>query len=257
MATLKGKCIFISRELGKAQDFILPLENKGATVYPLPLIRFVRWDRDKNHIILDNLSRFDWIVFTSANGVKYFFETIEAHQTSNSSLSSTRFAVVGTKTEAMLFEYGYKASFVPETFDANHFSKDFIKKMPLTNVLVVKGNLSRDVIDQALEEESIDYTNIFVYQTLTNEEVKDPLINYVNQRLIDGYVFTSPSSLNAFEELLGEIPLDVLETPCFCIGETTQAKAIEIGFNQTYFPKNFTLEGLSQFVINYYSGKES
>lgn len=247
-----GKTIFISREESKAQDFIDPLERLGANILPHSLITFELRTTEDQRTMLAQLNTFDWIVFTSANGVKFFYETLDNYHVSKAEVNQIKKAVVGKKTQQFLEQYDESVDFVPNVFDAEHFSQTFVAEKQPTNVLLVKGNLSRKVIDHALSQSNISFKTMTVYNTVINREVKAQTLDVV-KRPVDAWVFTSPSSIQAFEEFVDLQEATILEQPCFCIGHTTEEQAKLAGFKQTIVPREFTLEGLAEAVTNYYS----
>ncbi|SEP94090.1 uroporphyrinogen-III synthase [Piscibacillus halophilus] len=253
MSHIMGKKIFISREESKAQDFIGPLERHGAQIFAQSLITFELRHSKLHENLLRQLSQYEWLVFTSTNGVKYFFETLNLYEIPKDEIYHLKIASVGSKTQESLEQNGIKVDFVPEIFDAEHFSQAFITEAKPSNVLLVKGNLSRQVIDRKLDEELISYETITVYNTVFNEQAQDDL-QHIMKHSIDAWTFTSPSSIDAFIYLQDSFE-GSLSKPCFCIGHTTQQKAKEVGFTETYVPKIFTLEGLAHEVIDFYSRK--
>ncbi|GEL77442.1 uroporphyrinogen-III synthase [Tenuibacillus multivorans] len=257
MSFLLDKHIFLSRDEEKASDFIDLLNEKDAKISALPLIKFESTDLDESQALFNQLRDFDWIVFTSANGVEYFFHHLENHRLSIEPLKQLKMAVVGTKTEQTLQQFGFNADFIPSHFDAEHFSREFTERYHPRHVLMIKGNLSRRVIDEAFDRVGCHYENMYVYRTLTNAEIQKPLNHLVDQQEIDAWVFTSPSSIEAFFKLINHRGASVLGKPCFCIGHTTEIKAKEYRFKHTLVPDVFTLEGLAYKVIEYYARKES
>lgn len=250
MDSLKNKTIFLSREKNKAKLFIDELDNLGANVIPVPLTTFEHWKIKENKTLLDHISKYDWIIFTSINGVHFFFQTLKEFGYTISILKQNkalRFGTVGTKTELALKQYGFNASFVPTTFDADHFSSQYLQKYKPNYPLLVKGNLARDVIDRELSKENIPFDTMFVYKTAVNDKIN--LVQILKEYPIDLYCFTSPSSIDAFSTQLKGNIADELNKPCFCIGETTEAKAKEVGFKHTLIPNEYTLDGLLEKII--------
>ncbi|RPF55459.1 uroporphyrinogen-III synthase [Aquisalibacillus elongatus] len=252
-----GKRVFISRDRQQAEGFIKPLEHVGIDVLGKSLITFEPWIPEKSLNVLSQISRFDWIVTTSANGVYYFFYALKQYGLSTEQLRHFKFAVVGTKTEAELNRYGFEADFVPEVFDAEHFSQQFLDEKKPQHVLLVKGNLSRQIIDESLNDHEVPFQNLYVYQTIVNEKAKPYIEDTYNQHDVDAWAFTSPSSIDALFELLKVQKPYILDLPCFCIGQTTKEHAINKGFRQTIMPQVYTLEDLAESVIDFYQRKES
>src|SRR5690625_1979983 len=100
MDPLKNKTIFLSREKNKASHFINSLERRGAHIIPAPLTTFEYWKKKENKGLLENISKYDWIIFTSINGVHFFFQTLSDYGYSKTIFKKNRtlFGAVGKKT---------------------------------------------------------------------------------------------------------------------------------------------------------------
>ncbi|MGM8214257.1 uroporphyrinogen-III synthase [Bacillaceae bacterium W0354] len=250
MSSLKNKTIFLSRDKRKAISFIEQFDKIGAFVMAVPLISFQIFEHEENNERLKNLLNHDWIVFTSINGVEFFVETLKKFGMTVKDLKEIhhiRYAAVGTKTEEALVKHGLEVSFVPSVFDADHFSLQFLKHHHPKYPLLVKGNLARDVIDETLKGRSIPFETMFVYKTVINESVE--LKKLLNDQQIDYYCFTSPSSIDALIQLSHKDLKEEFDKPCFCIGETTEKRALQAGFINTIVPKEYTLDGLAAKII--------
>lgn len=250
MKLFNNETIFLSRDKNKATNFIKQFEQLGGRVIAAPLISFTQWKRDENKSIIEKIDQYDWIIFTSINGVHFFFKTCEEYGLSVDDLkkySHIRYGAVGTKTEEALKQYSFSASFVPSVFDADHFSVQFLKQHHPNYPLLVKGNLARDVIDQTFNDRDIPFDTMYVYRTEMNNDLN--LEEIYTQHEIDYYCFTSPSSIEAFIQLYKGVLQAELNKPCFCIGETTKSKAKQVGFSNIFIPNEYTLDGLANLII--------
>ncbi|PKR79133.1 hypothetical protein CEY16_05110 [Halalkalibacillus sediminis] len=248
MSSLRGKNIVVSREREHALSFVGTLERQGAEVVGLPLIKFRHILDESAQTVLENLDRFEWLLFTSVNGVRFFFESLDQEGISHSTIQSKKIAAIGSKTEDYLKEYVPDVDFVPTTFDAEHMGPQFLEMGP-ESVLLVKGNLSREVLDVFFKENGVEFESVTVYETSTNREAANRLIGMES---VDAWVFSSPSTIDAWMEL-SEDSVDVwLTKPCFCIGPTTAQRAQEVGFETVILPENYTLDELADIIVDCY-----
>ena len=240
--------IFLSRSPSQANKFTDPLKNSPCTVHSIPVIETNLWKKPENVEILNHFDEFDWVFFTSAKGVRFFQETTEWLEWTMERLHAKKIAAVGTGTAAALKDRGYSVDFIPSTFDAEHLGREFLDVEQPKKILLIKGELSRTTMDEKFKKHAIDFENMYVYRTVTNDEVKDQLNCEFQAQPFDYYVFTSPSSIHAFFELLDIYPENIFDQPCFCIGRTTEYAALNAGFKKTFIPEEYTLQGLATRV---------
>lgn len=251
---LNKKKILITREASQAKLFGEKIEKHGGCPRIAPLLKIDTLFNKQDETIYRDLSKFDWIFFTSINGVNHFFKQFKNGQL----LNNCRIAVVGHKTEEALKQYGLKAHFIPSTYNAETMAQEFIELYPeINNVLFVRGNLSRPVLLDAFTKHNIPYSKVIVYETNVNCSVQKQLHMELGNE-IDFITFTSPSTVNAFINLVNnESQLEkAYHIPCFCIGTTTETIAIEQGFKKTYIPTEFTIEGMIDKMIEVVQGEE-
>lgn len=244
---LNKKRILITREASQAHNFAQQISEYGGVPIVTPLLKIDSVSNNDNVKTMGQLHQFDWIFFTSINGVNHFFNQLQ-----NKTFPDTcQIAVVGHKTEEALKSYGYNAKFIPTTYNAETMAAEFINKYPyVNNVLFVRGNLSRHVLLDEFSKHNIKYSKIVVYETIVNVDIKGEL-NQVIQNEIDYITFTSPSTVNAFVKLLDDEQLldEMRQKYCFCIGTTTEQVAIDHQFTNTFIPDVFTIESIVEKMV--------
>lgn len=164
----------------------------------IPLLRMDGVSQEKLQSVAKQLHVYDWIIFTSKNGVRFFLEAI--HQKLP---PAVKIAAVGIKTAQELEARGYQVHFVPTAFVAETFAMEFVQTLNGTErILFPKGNLARDVISVKLREAHILVEELVVYETKLNDEKKEDLIAALQSNQIDVITFTSPSTVDSFVKLL-------------------------------------------------------
>lgn len=177
-------------------------KHNGISV-ELPLLSFKPIISSETREVIMNIHTYDWLVFTSKNGVEFFLYALEK-LTGDTKLPSTcKIAVVGKQTNDTFKKYGMSADLIPKKFVAEDLLEDLLKTVQKTErVLIVKGNLARDVIASVLVDHQVDVTQLVVYETIMETSVKQKLYEIVSNKEVNFVLFTSSSTVRFFVELL-------------------------------------------------------
>ncbi|MFD1039538.1 uroporphyrinogen-III synthase [Virgibacillus byunsanensis] len=249
---LHGKSILVTREKDQAKEFVEKILVNGGTPVEVPLLKIsCKYSKEQEQII-NRMETYNWLFFTSANGVHCFFKCLNNLGIRFPELKALEIAVVGDKTAHVLEEYGYSAQFIPSTYNADVMAHEFIATHANVNgkVLVIKGNRSRDVLQKEFSKKNIPCDNLEVYETNFNYQIKTKLNELCVTEDLDFLTFTSPSTVEAFIELKNDDRYlsKLKSTACVCIGTTTENKAMELGFTNTITPSEFTTEGMIDVI---------
>ncbi|GAA0428822.1 uroporphyrinogen-III synthase [Virgibacillus sp. AGTR] len=243
---LSGRKILVTREQTKALSFAEKIKALGGKPVSAPLLRIACRDRENHFEFFQSISKFAWIFFTSSNGVDCFFKLVNRYQV-DIHLQQVKIAVVGRKTEEKLKQFGYAAQFIPSAYNADTMATEFLEKYSDPGpILLIQGNRSRDILPKRLEAENLLFTPFVVYETYSNEVMKDKLSSILEEHSFDYLTFTSPSTIEAFVEMTSHIP----HIPCVCIGTTTELRAKQVGFQSILVPNEFTIDGMITCMIN-------
>ncbi|WP_042345557.1 uroporphyrinogen-III synthase [Bacillus massiliigorillae] len=249
---LQGKTVLITREERDSKQFAEAITSYGGNAITIPLIGFQACVvTDEIQKKLDSIERYDWVVFTSKNGVKFFFQQF------NRSLKN-KIAVIGEKTMVALRKYGYEPQFVPTKFVAECFTNEFIPVLKKgAKVLVVKGNLARTVIANQLREQGFTCDEIILYETVMPEESENELREALKTNKCDIISFTSSSTVHHFMGIVNQYNLiDQIEnSQIACIGPIAKKTAEQYGLQVDISAEKYTMEGLMESILAYFSGK--
>ncbi|RLL47951.1 uroporphyrinogen-III synthase [Oceanobacillus piezotolerans] len=245
---LEGKRILITRDEKGAKLFSKQLKQLGAVPLEVPLIKIQCKCEENNWQGIKELHSYEWIIFTSANGVRCFFQLLNKK---GRTLTNQRIAVVGHKTEDALKEFGLTADLVPPLYNAETLASEFMNKYYQTGtILLVRGNLSRDVLPKRFFEARVPFDMLEVYETVANHNNKENLNEILSSQL-DFITFTSPSAVEAFcnmTSLTGK-------WTTVCIGSTTEEMARNLGMDHIISPESdYTMEGMIQRMTEYSYG---
>ena len=200
------------------------------------------------------LHTYHWLIFTSVNGVQYFFSLVKKLNISKEALFHLKIAVVGTKTEKALKQHGFQAEVIPETFVAEDLSSELMQRIKISErVLFPKGNLARNVISSSLREQKIDVTEFIVYENVMETDQKEKLKQLILDNEIDIVTFTSSSTVTNFMSVINESDLFsyLSKWKTACIGPICAKTAAENGLGIDIVASTYTIEGLIEAIITY------
>lgn len=236
---LFGKAIAVTRAREQASELKQMLGELGAQVFELPAIQIEPLAFD-----LPDLKEFSWIVFTSANGVRHFFERVLVSRDSRA-LASAQIAVIGSGTEDALRSYGLRADLVPERFVAESLVEAFPRASSGDRVLIARAEQARDALPEGLRELGYALKVLPVYRTTLGEP--DPVqVDAVRDGKVDAITFTSSSTVENLTELLGEVPNP--QPLAVSIGPITSNRARELGWRIDAEAPQHTIPSLVETV---------
>ncbi|WP_315905798.1 uroporphyrinogen-III synthase [Priestia koreensis] len=259
-APLFSKKILITRGARQAKEMAASIEELGGVPVTVPLLKLQKPVQHTEHIhnVLQNLMQYTWLVFTSQNGVKFFFDFLDAFKIDKESMKHQKIAVVGEKTKRLLTKYGFTPTLVPTEFVAEKLLAELVSTLTATDkVLLVRGNLSRPVLLNGLKDHGIETGDLVVYETVPNEEVKEELVAVMKNGEIDAVTFTSSSSVRFFTELLQAVDWKEQSKRCIivCIGPITERTAKKVGFTRCLTPQEYTTEGMIHLLVDQLSNE--
>lgn len=253
---LLGKTILNTRGKKQAAEFSKKIIAAGGTPIEIPLLTFQN-PRDLTIIeeTIKKLHSYDWLIFTSKNGVDSFFNFYDQiMEKAGMNIPMPKIAVVGSKTEKALLEKGFKPELVPDEFIAEGLFESlrpYVKKG--TRFLLARGNLSRSYLVDEITKYGAVATDLIVYETIGDSREKDRLIALLKEKQIDIITFTSPSTIKQFYKMVEhtewkEWTKHVLYA---CIGPETRKAAEQLHIPIHICPKNYTIDHLLVDIIDF------
>ena len=256
--------VLITRPRNQADSFASALTEAGFDPIFFPVIEIRPF---KENVALDRavekLSCYDWIVFTSVNGVDAFFAHQESATESQShgenkfslslrdSVAGIKVAAIGPKTAQALEARGVKPDFVPEKYVAEAILPG-LGDLRGRWVLLPRAEIARKALPEAIVAAGGIAHEIAAYQTLPAEFHPEGLAALKSG--VDAVTFTSPSTVENFVEIVRRAGLDPLHLPgnpqIACIGPITQNAAQEAGFSDIAVADEYTTEGIVTLLHN-------
>jgi uroporphyrinogen III methyltransferase/synthase len=254
---LMGRSIVVTRAREQASDLVKLLSDLGAECLECPTIKVAPPDDIKPlDTAIENLAAYDWLIFTSVNGVNFFFERLFAKDGDVRALSNLRTAVIGPATAERLFDFGLQSDIVPESYRAESVVKAFTKvDIKGQKILLPRAKQARSVLPEELTKMGGVVDEITAYCTQAVQDNIDLLLTRLKERTIDMITFTSSSTVKNFHALFSpdEIGSLMKDVTIASIGPITADTARNLGFDVHIIAESFTIPGLCQAIQQYYN----
>jgi len=255
---LAGKRILTTRAREQSGEFSAQLKRLGAEVIELPTIEIappLRWEELDRAI--DQLKSYDWVLFTSANGVNSFWQRLK-EKGKYRLPASLKVCAIGPATASRLKENKISVDYMPREFIAESILKGF-DKMAIRGkrVLLARAKKARDVLPRGLRKMGAEVDVVEVYRTVKPKGGSKRLRQLLIDKKMDLITFTSSSTVNHFAALLRKKNLKKLlkGIAIACIGPVTAKTAREWGMKVLIEPKEYTIPALTQAIAFYFSNK--
>ena len=252
--SLSGRRIVITRPRGQTADWRARLEALGANVLEMPLIKVTK-DYDKNTLVevFTELAQYEWIIFTSANGVRFFFEEFFKAYDDIRSLGLVQIAVVGEATAEVVREHHLRVELQPKKANAEELAQMLMERESLDSakVLVVTGNLNRDTLIDKLSDARAIVDRLPIYKTEETNLANDPVAGDFRQNGADAILFASPSAAQSFFDQAAALKLSAKARKPLAgsIGATTTAGMKQLGLPVDFEATEATLESLVEALL--------
>jgi uroporphyrinogen III methyltransferase/synthase len=248
---LFGKKIAVTRTGKQAGGLVATLREMGADAYELPTIR-IEPPAEKTPFIeaLADVRTYDWIVFTSPNGVEAFFHAFFAAHEDARDLGGARIAVIGNGTAKKVREYRYAIDLIPEEFVAESLLKEF-KEMNVEHLkmLLPRAAGAREMLAVELEKLGAIVDDVPVYQTVPETEDVAGGIRRFREEGADMITFTSGSTATHFMALGLPLPKGLATAS---IGPVTTSEMKKLGLPVTLEAPQHDIPGLAAAIGTFY-----
>ncbi len=252
---LFGMRIVVTRARKQASSFVKLLEAEGAQAIEIPMIEIVPPQNHKElDRAIDNLSRYNWIIFTSVNGVEFFFKRLKKRKMDIKKLKGIKLATIGEKTAKAVEDYGLTVDIIPNDFRAEGLIESFNNKnIKGKKILIPRARDAREILPLELENMGAEVHVIIAYETKKPdidkiEDIKEMLY----EGTIDVITFTSSSTVRHFFSIVGKEKELFSKSTIACIGPITAKPLREIGVEPDVICNKYTIEELTREIIDYF-----
>ena len=262
MKPLEGRTIIVTRAASQAAELTTMLEGYGAKVIVCPTIEVREPDNyERLDEALDHLYGYDWLIFTSTNGVEYFLRHLKDREFQVSDLDDIKVCAIGQRTADKLHDAHVHVDLVPSQSTAEGVFQALSEfaggdaHLHGLNFLLPRAAVGRDHLPKALEQAGARIDVVTTYQTVLPENFDRGKLAAMLAGSGDCIAFTSPSTIKNLAKLfdthdLGKTLPGIVVA---CIGSVTAETAVEYGLHVDIQPATFTTKDLAHAIASYYS----
>ncbi len=201
---------------------------------------------------ISDLNQFDFLILTSVNAVKYFFERLSPQKLSALALSDLKIVAVGPKSAEALAERGISVDLIPKDYRAEGIVSLLKSQVSGKRILYPKAALARDLIINELTNAGADVIAPITYSSAPPADAAQKLQAAISEGL-DLLTFTASSTVQNFVDLLDDAQrAQARNIPVASIGPLTTATAKKLGFNVVVEPMDSTLDDMTKEIKNYF-----
>jgi uroporphyrinogen III methyltransferase / synthase len=247
---LLGKTVLVTRPADQAAQMVNLLHQRGAKTIVQPVIQISEPDDwTKVDTAIDQIDRYDWIVFSSTNGVKMFCDRLEQRVGPQPNLANLKVAAIGPATAAALYERHISVDLVPESFRAEVLALALADEADGHKFLLPRANRGRTILPDFLTQWGADVDQVVVYKStdLSPETAEiAPISAQLASSQIDWVTVTSSAIARSLARLFGE---NLKNTRLAAISPLTAETIRELGFTAAAIAKEYTIDGLIHAIV--------
>jgi len=253
---LFGKEILVTVPAEEKAKLSHLLEEQGASCRELPLIEIKPLaDYSRLDKAIRQIEKFQWLIFTSQNGVRFFEARLDYLKKDMRILKGVKVGAIGPKTASALENLGLRIDIVPKEFRQEGLIAAFkSEKIKGQNILIVRAQEARDVLPLGLKKLGAKVCVIPAYKTTFADKKKISDNILADSDLI---TFTSSSCVQGFFKVFSRKAIAQYKNKfkVASIGPITSQTARDYGFKVAIEAKEYTLDGLFKAIVKYYSVK--
>jgi len=261
---LFGMRIMVTRARAQASELAEKIEELGGEPCEFPVID-IREPQNPDMLqsikdALEQAESFHWLMFTSVNGVDYFFRHMRSMKVDIRRFHRAKVVAVGPRTAEALAEHGLIAEELPAQFHAESLLEQLEQRLvPGTRALLPRGDLARELLPEELKKRGVEPVELDVYETVMAEGQGDIALEWLREGGIHMITFTSSSTVTNLLELLRlkgvEAPKELLAAiPLASIGPITSRTMEQAGLSVAVEAEQSTLDGLLDAIVRYRRG---
>jgi uroporphyrinogen III methyltransferase/synthase len=251
---LFGKRILVTRARSQSSELTQMIDHLGGEAIEFPVIRLVEPKHgDVFNEALHHIGEYNWVIFTSVNGVKFFFDRIRKQKIDIRQMANARIAAIGPKTAAALEEKGLLVEALPDEYKAEALVEHLRPLVKETEkILLPRADIAREVLAVELRAMGCAVTEVDAYDTKIDATNAHEIVNMFMQQQIDVLTFTSSSTVRNFIHSIRLATTDIetllQKTQIACIGPITAKTAKSLGLKVDVVAEEYTIDGLVKAV---------
>ena len=244
---LFGRRLLVTRPIHQSNSILAQLTELGASALIQPAIEIAPVaDPTRLDTVIQNLPSYDWLVFSSANGVHYFFERLFQQGHDVRQLGSCQLAAMGPATSEALAEYQLQADLQPEEYRAEALAEQLVPAADGQRVLLLRASRGREVLAETLTAAGITTEQVVVYQSHDIEQSEPDVAAALAAGKIDWVTVTSSAIARSLVRMFGDA---LHQAQLAAISPLTAEVLSRAGFPPAVVAKEYTVAGLLQAIV--------
>lgn len=255
---LKGKRIVVTRAPEQAEDFVGALEAYGAETLLLPTIAFADAEDTVplDHAVSD-LEKFDWVIFTSRNSVKFLVSRFRPLKIPSERVShlllTPNVAVIGPATSDEAWSVGFIPEYEAEESSGESLASELAERLRGKRVLLPRSDQADSKLPEALRAAGAEVTEVVAYRNVV-PPLDPKVLHAIREATVDVITFFSPS---AYRHLVDKIGVEALRRQSgkiliASIGPTTSNAITQDGLQVAIVSSTTSDEGLAEAIAEYF-----
>jgi uroporphyrinogen III methyltransferase/synthase len=239
---LYGQTVLVTRSASQAHELVELLEEQGANVLVQAAIEILP-PRDWTAVdmTLARLDTFDWVVFSSVNGVRSWLSRLEATGRDARALGPTRLAAIGPATADALADFHLRADLQPRRYQAEDLADELVRRAAGQRFLLVRASRGREILAERLVAAGGQVEQVVAYQSVDVAAAAADVVERLRAGRIDWTTVTSSAIARSLWRLFGD---DLRHTQLASLSPVTSATLRDLGLEPTAEAPSATLEGL-------------
>ncbi|MFA6450515.1 MAG: uroporphyrinogen-III synthase, partial [bacterium] len=257
---LFGKTIVVTRSRAQASALVEQLRELGADTVEMPTIAIEPPDgwAEIDAAVL-RVGKYDWLIFTSVNGVEHFMERARAAGLDARAFAGVKVASMGPATSQRLLDYGLAADYQPEKYVAEAIFEGLSKLDPPAGkkYLLPRADIAREALPELLRAAGAEVDEITAYKTVPGDFDAESLRLRIGKGGVDAVTFTSSSTARFFVERMGAdfIAENKTKFAGVSIGPVTSDTMRSLGMEPAAESDVHTIPGLVETLLKYFGVK--
>ncbi len=252
LKALLGKRILITRPARASKQLSRTLESMGATTIEMPTIEIAEpTSYERVDQAIGNLKQYDWVIFTSVHGVRYFVDRMSNLSVSLEALRSVKVAAIGSTTRAALRLAGREPDFTPREYLSERLALE-IGDVRGKKFLLPRSDMASERLPQLLRERGGLVDEVSMYRTIVPPKLSSKTLSDILQNGVDLVLFTSPSTVRNFVQNMNhdDLAFYLKKLKVACIGPITREAAETSGMEVRAMANTHTVDGLVEAIVN-------
>ncbi len=244
---LFGQRVMVTRPVSQAQSLVKQLSELGAEVICQPAIEICPpQDWEAVDAILKDLSRFNWLVFSSSNGVRFLLNRLLEIGGDMRDLGGIRLAAIGPGTAEAIQQYHLTVDLQPTEYRAEALAEALGPKVSDQSVLLARASRGREVLAERLSEAGATVEQVVVYQSQDVSTVADAIMERLAAGDVDWVTVTSSAIARSLRALLGD---HLATVRLASISPITSEVLRELGLKPTVEAASYTMKGIVDAIV--------